>query len=368
MLPSVVQYRRDLHQIPEIEDRLPKTAEYVLSVLEPLNCTVTTPTPSSVCAYFDAGKSETVAFRADMDALFLTERTGLPFASRHPGFMHACGHDAHMAMALALAEFVSAHLDEIPRNVLIIFQPAEEGPGGARPLCQTGILQTYNVSRIFGMHVWPNVSAGQVLSCPGPMMAQANEVNVTVTGKSVHLSRSSEGLDALAAGAEFLRQAYAMMELLPTEEPRTLLFGKMVSGTARNAVSAETHMEGSLRTYSEEVFRNCRDRLLSIAENISRQTGCHVEVHLRDSHPPVHNHEGLYETVCAGLGADAPRLLDFHCLASEDFSCYQQEVPGVFFFFGIGDAPELHAQDFNFDDETVLPMGVEFLKKLLMLK
>ena len=367
MLVSVVQYRRDLHRIPEIEDQLPKTTAYVLSVLEPLNCTVTTPTPGSVCAYFDAGKEDTVAFRADMDALSLTECTDLPYASCHPGFMHACGHDAHTAMALALAEYVSEHLDEVPRNVLIIFQPAEECAGGALPICQAGILQTYRVSRIFGMHVWPNAPAGQILSCPGSMMAQATDVTITVTGKSVHLSRASEGLDALAAGAEFLRQAYAMMETVPTEESRTLQFGKMISGSARNAVSAETRMEGSLRTYSEEVLRYCRDHLLSLGETLSRQTGCHVDVHLQESHPPVHNHEGLYETVCAELGSAAPILLNFKSLASEDFSCYQQEVPGIFFFFGIGEAPELHAQNFNFDDETALPLGVEFLKKLLML-
>ena len=368
MLPSVVQYRRALHQIPEIEDRLPKTTAYVLSILDPLNCTVTTPTPGSVCAYFDAGREETVAFRADMDALPLTECADLPYASCHPGFMHACGHDAHTAMALALAEYVSEHLAEVPRNVLIIFQPAEECSGGALPICQTGILQAHRVSRIFGMHVWPNAPAGQILSCPGSMMAQATDVTITVTGKSVHLSRASEGLDALVAGAEFLRQAYTMMKTVPTEEARTLQFGKMISGSARNAVSAETRMEGSLRTYSAEVLRYCHDHLLSIGETLSRQTGCHVDVHLQASHPPVHNHEGLYETVCAELGPAAPILLNFKSLASEDFSCYQQEVPGIFFFFGIGNAPELHAQNFNFDDETALPLGVEFLKKLLMLK
>ena len=367
MTSSVVTYRRDLHRIPEIEDHLPETAAYVRSVLEKLNCEIITPTQYSLCAYFDAGKSETVAFRADMDALPLMECTNLPFASQHPGFMHACGHDGHMAMALALAEFVSDHLACLPRNVLVIFQPAEEFPGGAKPICETGILQTYQVSRIFGMHLMPKLPAGQIFSRPGPMMAQANEVTVTITGKSVHLSRASEGLDALAAGAEFLQQAYAMMKTLPETEPCTLLFGKMVSGAARNAVSAETRMEGSLRTYNDETFRFCHDQLLSIGGDIAQKTGCDVNVYIRGSHPPVRNHEELYAAVCSALGQDAPHFLETLSLASEDFSCYQQQVPGLFFFFGIGDTPELHAQNFNFDDETLLPLGVEFLKKLLML-
>ena len=162
MLPSVVAHRRALHRIPELSDQLPETAAYVRSVLAPLSCTVTTPIPSAICAFFDAGKPETVAFRADMDALPVTERTGLPYASIYPGRMHACGHDGHMSMALALAEHVSARLSELPRNVLFLFQPAEETFGGASPLCATGILEQHHVQRVFGLHLWPGLPAGAV--------------------------------------------------------------------------------------------------------------------------------------------------------------------------------------------------------------
>lgn len=364
---SVIKHRRTLHQIPEQEDQLPKTCGYVRSVLEPLNCVMITPTQSSICAYFDAGKPETVAFRADMDALPVEEQTGLSFASTHPGFMHACGHDGHTAMLLALAEYLSEHLQELPRNVLLIFQPAEERPGGAKLICETGILQTYNVTRIFGMHLWPKLPFGQVFSRPGPMMAQANEIDVTITGKSVHISRYQEGLDALSTGLEFLCRAYALAESLPSQEPRVLRFGKMISGTARNAVSSHTHMEGTLRTYHEETFRFFRDDLHEICRSVSEESGCDVTVHLSDGYPAVWNHEGLYETICSALGQDAPKHLEALALAAEDFAFYQKEIPGVFFFFGIGETPELHAQNFNFDDEKALPLGVEFLKKLLML-
>ena len=367
MSQTVVAHRRALHRIPELDDQLPETVRYVHSVLEPLGCALSSPIPGSVCAFFDAGKPETVAFRADMDALPVSEATGAPYASAHPGQMHACGHDGHTAMALALAEYVSAHLAELPRNVLFLFQPAEETTGGAKRLCESGILERRHVTRVFGLHLWPGLPMGQVFTRPGPLMARANEVTVTVTGKSVHLSRASQGRDALAAGAEYLRRAYAMVDALPPEEPRAFLFGKMVSGTVRNAVSGKTVLEGSLRTYREETYRFCREQLEAIGRELAAETGCGVEVYLNEGYPAVWNDEGLYETVCSALEEDAPGLLESPALAAEDFSFYQKAVPGVFFFLGVGQTPELHAPDFCFDDEAVLPKGVEFLKRLLMM-
>ena len=156
---SVIDHRRALHRIPELDNQLPETSAYVRSVLEPLGCAISSPIPGSVCAFFDAGKLETVAFRVDMDALPVTEATGLPCASVHSGKMHACGHDGHTAMALALAEYVSVHIPELPRNVLFLFQPAEETTGGARGLCESGILEAHRVTRVFGLHLWPGLPA-----------------------------------------------------------------------------------------------------------------------------------------------------------------------------------------------------------------
>lgn len=364
---SVVDHRRALHRIPELDDQLPETLAYVTSVLEALHCAVFSPIPGSVCAFFDAGKPETAAFRADMDALPVTEATGLPYGSCHPGVMHACGHDGHTAMALTLAEYVSAHLAELPRNVLFLFQPAEETTGGAKRLCETGIMEQYHVARIFGLHLWPGLEAGRVFSRPGPLMARSNEVTVTVTGKSVHLSRAAEGLDALTAGIAYLQRAYEMVEQLPPSEPRVLRFGKMVSGTVRNAVSGETRLEGSLRTYREETYRVCRQGLEDIGKAVALETGCGVDVYLSEGYPAVWNHEGLYELVRHALGDQAPAPLDAPALAAEDFSFYQQRVPGVFFFLGVGDTAELHAPNFSFDDEKILPQGVAFLKRLLLM-
>ena len=364
---SVVDYRRALHRIPELDNQLPETVEAVKRILTPLPCRIFSPIAGSVCAWFDAGKSDAVAFRAELDALPVTETTGLPYASLHPGRMHACGHDAHAAMVLTLAEYAAAHLTELPRNVLFLFQPSEETTGGAGKLCQTGVLERHRVRRIFGLHLWPGLAAGTVASRPGPLMARSNEVTVTVTGRSVHMSRAEEGRDALTAGIAYLQRAYDMMEQLPPSEPRALRFGRMVSGEVRNAVSGETRLEGSLRTYREDAFRFCRQQLKDIGRSVAEETGCAVDVHHSEGYPAGWNHEALYQRITAQLGADAPQLLEKPVLAAEDFSFYQQYVPGAFFFLGTGDTPQLHAPDFAFDDEAVLPRGVEFLKKLLLL-
>ncbi len=365
MLSSVVVHRRALHRIPELSDQLPETTAYVQSVLASLRCVVTTPIPGGICAWFDAGKAETVAFRADMDALPETENTGLPYASTHPGKMHACGHDGHTAMALALAEHVSAHLEELPRNVLFLFQPAEETFGGAKHLCETGVLEARHVVRVFGLHLWPKLEAGRVFTRPGPLMARANELKIIITGHSVHISRAHEGRDALAAGVDFYQRSAALAASVPP--PRVLGYGKLVSGTVRNAVSGETVLEGTLRTYHEETYRACREGLERIAREVAAESRCAVDLQISDGYPPVWNHEELYHFLCRQLGPDAPALLAEPVLAAEDFSFYQQRVPGVFCFLGVGDTAELHAPEFCFDDETILPQGVEFLKRLLML-
>ena len=367
-MQPVVEYRRALHRIPELDDRLPETCAYVHSALASFEMEAFSPIPSSVCAYLDAGKAETVAFRADMDALPVEEATGLDFSSENSGAMHACGHDGNTAMALALAEYAAARRAALPRNVLFLFQPSEETTGGAEKLCDTGILERYHAARVFAMHLWPKLEQGRVYCRPGPIMARSNEVTVRLTGKSVHIGKAAEGVDALAAGAEYLLRAYEMAKALPGEEPVVLRFGKMVSGTVRNAVSGRTVLEGSLRTFRDETQALCRQRLEEIGREVAAETGCGVEVHLSQGYPAVWNHEGLYETVRAGLGEHAPLPLAAPTLTAEDFSFYQRRVPGLFFLLGVGDTPELHSPEFCFDDETVLPQGVEFLKLLLLLE
>lgn len=162
MFERIQRIRRELHQIPELELSLPMTKAYLISQLQDLPCQLDFPLESGITAFFDNGREETIAFRSDMDALPITERSDAPYRSRHEGNMHACGHDGHMAMLLGLAFRLASADQRLPHNVLLIFQPGEENPGGARLLCEAGILERYHVKRIYGMHLWPQLPAGVI--------------------------------------------------------------------------------------------------------------------------------------------------------------------------------------------------------------
>ena len=179
--------RHALHRIPELDKELPETLAYLRGALAGLRCRVFSPTDGALCAWFDFGQEAAIAFRADIDALPIEEKTGLPYASTHPGKMHACGHDGHAAIVLELARRLSKK-ESLPHNVLLVFQPAEETTGGAKDICDTGIFREYNVQAIFGLHLWPGLPAGTVASRKNELMARSCEVTVDVYGKSSHIA------------------------------------------------------------------------------------------------------------------------------------------------------------------------------------
>ena len=355
----IIENRRALHQIPELDRQLPRTAAYLRGELEPMGCQIFSPMEGSVCAFFDFGADRTVAFRADMDALPIEEKTGAAYTSRHPGTMHACGHDGHMAILLELARRLSSG-KHLSRNVLLVFQPAEEASGGAWEICESGIFEKYRVEVIFGLHLWPGLTKGKIFSRPGEMMSRSAELDVDFYGKSAHIGRSWEGVDSMEAACVFLQKAYALERSVPAEVRRLLKFGHMQSGTVRNAISAHTRLEGGLRAFSDEVFFGLRDRLLEIAKEVEEQFGCTVKVHTSNGYPAIHNPAALYEKVAA----IAPfEYLEEPSMTTEDFSWYQRYVPGMFFFLGLGDSPALHSNNFDFD-EGVLTLGADFFEQL----
>lgn len=356
---QIIKDRRNLHRIPELELTLPKTMEYLRQELTKLNCRVFAPMDSALCAWFDFGKDAAIAFRADCDALPICEKTGAEYASTHAGRMHACGHDGHMAILLELARRLNEK-KSLPHNVLLVFQPGEESPGGARLLCDTGVLEEHNVRAIFGLHLWPALEKGVVFSRKQELMSRASEINVDIYGKSAHIAKAAEGIDATACGLEFYRRVRALEAGLPKEVFRLANFGKFHSGTVRNAISAHAHMEGSIRAFQDEVFETLRDGICAIGREVEKEMDCRVEVWVGDSYPAVMNPPALYDRVAAL--ADI-RALDVPTMTAEDFSWYQKRVPGMFFFLGLGDTPALHADTFDFD-ETILLKGAEFFENL----
>ena len=356
---QIITDRRALHQIPELDRDLPKTMAYLRNSLKKLNCRVFSPMEGALCAFFDFGAEKAIAFRSDADALPITERADHLYVSNHPGRMHACGHDGHMSIALELARRLNGK-QGLKRNVLIVFQPAEETTGGAKDLCDTGIFTLYNVEAIFGLHLWPGVEAGAIYSRANEMMSRSCEVKLNITGKSAHIAKADEGIDAMAAGVEFYQRARAMEAALPKHIYRILNFGKFRSGTVCNAVAGEAALEGSLRAFQDEIYFSLRDGLKKIAAEVEESTGCKLELGLGGGYPAVMNPPELFEKV---MDIAPFRVLDAPSMITEDFSWYQRTIPGLFFFLGTGNGPALHSDNFDFPEE-ILISGADFFEKI----
>ena len=356
---QIVEDRRQLHKIPELDRALPKTLAYLRAALAPLRCRIFAPMEGALCAYFDFGADSAIAFRSDADALPVQENSRLSFASAHPGQMHACGHDGHMAILLELARRLNEK-QTLPHNVLLVFQPAEETTGGAKDICATGIFKEYKVRAIFGLHLWPGLAKGEIFSRKTEMMSRSCEVKVDIEGKAAHIAKADEGIDAMAAGVRFYTRAMAMEAALPRQVFRLLKFGKLESGTVCNVISGHTRLEGSLRAFQDDVFYSLRAGLVSIGKDVERTTGCTVNIYMNDGYPAVMNPPELYEKVQKIVPFSE---LEKPSMITEDFSWYQKTLPGMFFFLGIGNAPALHADDFDFD-EGVLTKGADFFENI----
>ena len=356
---QIITDRRNLHAIPELELNLPRTMAYLKERLEEVGCVPFSPIPNSMCVFFDFDADHAIAFRADCDALPICERTGAPYASTHPGKMHACGHDGHMAILLELARRL-AKKEKLPHNVLLIFQPGEESPGGAKPICDTGILAQYNVQAVFGLHIWPGLEQGKMFSREKELMSHASELTVDVYGKSSHIARADKGIDALVGAAAFYSRMITLERSLPDHVYRLLNFGKFHSGTARNAISDHAHMEGSLRAFQDEVFDGLKNGLIAIGEEVAAETGCRITVHFSEGYPAEMNPPELCRRVRTVVEYEE---LKEPTMTAEDFSWYQRHVPGMFFFLGAGAVNALHSDYFDFD-ESILLKGADFFEKL----
>lgn len=362
-------HRRELHKIPELSRGLPKTKAYIKSVLGKLGCQVGEVMESGLYAYFDRGKETTTAFRADMDALPVTEVNEVDYVSLHADRMHACGHDGHMAMVLALAQYVDTQR-ELPSNVLCIFQPAEETTGGAKEICETGILETYHVDRIFGIHMWPFLEAGKICSKPGPMMPRSSEITIEVFGRTSHATAPENGIDALLIGCRYIEALYALHQKRskpdPTPEERTIVqICKMESGTARNVISGYSALLGTMRAFSEEDFSGLVSILEETAQTLSDDYGCRIQASHSEGYPPVFNNRELYHRILPAVKKQLSyEEMKLPAMISEDYSFYGLRVPSVFFFLGTGTGIALHSNNFDFD-EQVLTQGLELYKTLL---
>lgn len=352
---QIIHDYRALHAIPELDRTLPKTMHYIRSVLQPLKCAVFSPAEGALCGFFDYGKSKTIAFRADMDALPIQEETSLPWASRHPGRMHACGHDGHTAILLELARRLNRE-KAFAHNILLIFQPAEETDGGAEDICKSGIFQKYGVKEIYGLHLWPGLKKGQLFSRPGVLMSRASEIMAAFYGKSVHIANHKKGGDGICACLQF----YRMANKLQRDFPFLLKFGRISGGTAGNVICDSAVLWGSVRTFHEEHHRQLQQSLHILAKNAADQTGCRASVSFSQGYPMVCNDRALWEKMQKKCPVSK---LNGAFWTTDDFSYYQREIPGIYFLLGVGNTPPLHSSQFAFD-EKILINGADFFDNI----
>ena len=359
-LDELIRHRRALHRIPEIKFDLSKTQAYILEALKGFSCAIETVAQTGVLAYFDAGKAETMAFRADMDALPVTEATSHDFRSQHPGCMHACGHDGHMAMLLVFARWVNENISRLSRNVLLIFQPSEESGGGGGKIVESGLLEKYSIVRFFAIHVEPTLEMGKIASRPGPFMARASEIHLNISGKAGHAAVPGAGCDALAAAVDFVHGAYEADRTLPKTEIRRIKFCTLQSGHSTNVVADSAHIMGSIRTFAPEDYDIMKARMTELSQKAEEDYGVTCDLDVWDGYPAVLNDENLYEKAC--------RMMDVQYIPTpsflgEDFAYYRQIAPILMFRLGLGTGIPLHAATFDFD-EKALETGVELFIKL----
>jgi len=362
----IIDFRRDLHKIPELDTALPKTRAYLENALSKTGCELRDLGEAGFSAYFDANKPETIAFRADMDALPLAEETGLPYKSEHEDKMHACGHDGHMAILLGLATWAGEHKDKLNANVLLIFQGAEETTGGAKRICDSGVLSDYGAKRIYGLHLWPNEPLGAILCRKNEFMAGTFVVNVNFFGHAAHAAEFWNGADALAAAVHFYKSAYALEASLPENVFRLLRFCQLNAGSANNVVAENAHLEGTIRAFDDKTFATLKEGLSDIAKGIENDFNVRVELSYSEGYPPVMNPPELYESAKSVLTAagfewqelDEPRM------QAEDYSYYQKEIPGLYFHLGTGVDATLHTPTYTLD-ERALFYGLKALRALL---
>lgn len=362
------QWRRELHRIPELGFDLPKTSEYIRCRLEELGYEPVRTAGSGWIAVLLGKRPEAVALRADMDGLRVTEETGLPFASEIQGQMHACGHDGHMAMLLGLAQWLKTQPTP-DRTVVLIFQPAEEGPGGAEIILETGILDELSVQSIYGFHLYPGLPEGVLGLKAGPLMARGCEFDIAITGRGTHAGQPQLGNNALLAGAKVIEGMQSVIASFQDPlKPLVINIGTIQAGSARNVVAENAFLTGTIRCYDEGTFQNAAERMNSVAKGVGEMTRTKIQLTLRPYYPEVHNDGALVQGLKKHLADEDWVTLD-PLMLSEDFSYYQKKYPGVFLLLGTrredqGFIPPLHNARFNFD-EGVLGRGVAFYQAIL---
>jgi len=378
-MEHLISVRHRLHQIPEIGYEEFLTADAIRQELDQLTIPFLAgvpDAPTATVAMIGDPDKPCIAFRADIDALPIIEQTGLPYASTHGGMMHACGHDGHTTILLGAAALLKEMAQQLPVCVKLIWQPAEEGGGGAYRLVDAGVLDGRlgpKVRAIFGLHGWPGLPAGLVATKPGALLAATDNFQATFVGSGVHGAYPHLGRDPIVTAAEAVLNCQQLIarEIDPTDSA-VLTVGKIHAGTAVNIIPDTATIEGTVRTLDEKTRRQVRSALERRLMGIAQANDCRLRFAWTEGYPPTVNDPAMADFVAAtaqkALGPDRYLPVAKPSMGGEDFSYYLQRVPGCFFLLGVrpenlSTYPPLHSDRYDFSDAAI-PAGVRMFIEL----
>ena len=379
-----IALRRDLHAHPELCFHEERTADVVARQLTEWGIEVHRGLGTTgVVGVIRAGQSRrSIGLRADMDALPMTERNTFAHASRNPGRMHACGHDGHTTMLLAAARHLARHRD-FDGTVYLVFQPAEEGGGGAREMIKDGLFERFPMDAIFGMHNWPGVPQGAMAVCRGPTMASSNEFHITITGKGGHAALPHTGIDPVPIACQMVQAFQTIVTRNKKPTDAAVISVTMIhTGEATNVVPDRCEIQGTVRTFTIPVLDMIEQRMREVARHTAAAFGATVEFDFHRNYPPTINHDAEADFVRQVMQevVGAPNTLAFDpTMGAEDFSFFLLEKPGAYFVIGNGDGDHragysdtthglgpctLHNPRYDFND-ALIPLGGTFWVRLV---
>ena len=369
--PEITEWRREIHQHPEILFDTQRTSAMVADKLRSFGVdeVVTGIGRTGVVAVIK-GKStssgKTIGLRADMDALPIEEQTGLEYASKTPGAMHACGHDGHTAMLLGAAKYL-CETRNFDGTAVVIFQPAEEGGGGGKEMCDDGMMERFGIDEVYGMHNWPQMPVGQFAIRPGAFFAASDMFDIKITGKGGHAAKPQETIDPTVVASHLVLalQSIVSRNANPVDQMVVSVTSFETSSTAFNVIPESVHLRGTVRTLSAEMRDLAERRLIELAEGTAAAFGASADAEFRRTYPVMSNSDTQTEFAAkvaksvSGDCADADLVM-----GGEDFSFMLEERPGAYILIGNGDTAAVHNPNYNFNDDAI-PAGCSWWAEII---
>lgn len=369
--PWMIETRRALHRIPEVGFSEFKTQAYIAGQLRALSIPFETQRTWIVANIRGGHPGPTVALRAEMDGLPVVEPEGCPFRSEHEGWMHACGHDLHMAIQLAAAKLLAARREQLRGNVRLLFQPAEETVGGAAPMVAAGAME--GVEAVYGLHVQPYMNVGQIDTRPGCLNASTDEMKIAVEGVSGHAARPEQAVDAIVCAAQLVTALQTVVSRSTSPlKPAALSLGAIHGGEAPNVICDHVQILGTLRTADPGLRVHLMERIRAICDGVAAAFGARISLEFTGGYIALMNTPAEAERILrlGGnlLGRENARFRESPSMGGDDFSYFADKVPGVFWHLGCAPsqpAPTLHSRDFA-PDERCMPIGAALQTALVL--